>query len=144
VVGLGAEPAGNGRFRFTPLIACSILTRRAVWSVLAAFCSSVKLPPRGFLNGQRALELLTAAPPRLITLDLNMPHLSGVEVLSRIRATPRLHDLPVVVLTSREDVPPVVQAQATLVMHKPFDIPELLATAATFLGAPLQARAVGA
>lgn len=94
-------------------------------------------------HGQRALELLAAAPPGLMTLDLNMPHLSGVEVLSQIRATPRLHDLPVVVLTSREEVPVVVQAQATLVMQKPFDIPELLAAAAAFLEAPFQARAVG-
>lgn len=95
-------------------------------------------------HGQQALDLLATASPRLMTLDLNMPHLSGVEVLSRIRATPRLGDLPVVVLTSREDVPPVVQAQATLVVHKPFDIPDLLAVAAAFLGAPLQARAIGA
>jgi CheY-like chemotaxis protein len=38
--------------------------------------------------------------PCLILLDLNMPGLSGIEVLKWIRTTPRVCTLPVVVLTS--------------------------------------------
>jgi CheY-like chemotaxis protein len=38
--------------------------------------------------------------PCLVLLDLNMPGLSGIEVLKWIRTTPRVCTLPVVVLTS--------------------------------------------
>lgn len=39
----------------------------------------------------------------LVLLDLNLPKLSGLEVLKQIRAHPRTHDLPVVVITSSDD-----------------------------------------
>src|SRR6185437_3592054 len=38
--------------------------------------------------------------PRLILLDLNLPKVSGIEVLARIKSDPATHKLPVVVLSS--------------------------------------------
>jgi CheY-like chemotaxis protein len=40
------------------------------------------------------------APPCLILLDLNMPGMTGIDVLKWIRSTPRVCTLPVIVLTS--------------------------------------------
>lgn len=48
-----------------------------------------------------------APRPGLILLDLNMPRKDGREALSEIKADPRLHSIPVVVLTTsraEEDV----------------------------------------
>ena len=45
--------------------------------------------------------------PRVVFLDLNMPRVDGMEVLRRLRATPRTRELPVVILSwskQREDV----------------------------------------
>jgi two-component system, chemotaxis family, response regulator Rcp1 len=59
-----------------------------------------------FEDGQSALAHLRETAnelPDLILLDLNMPGLSGHEVLNEIRADSRLMRLPVLVLSSSED-----------------------------------------
>ena len=46
-----------------------------------------------------------AKPPKVVLLDLRLPKVGGVEVLRRIKADERTHNIPVVVITSsREDV----------------------------------------
>lgn len=60
-------------------------------------------------DGEEALAALqdwaaTGAPlPSVILLDLHLPGLGGLEVLSRIRAQPGIGKIPVVVLTSSRD-----------------------------------------
>jgi two-component system response regulator len=65
-------------------------------------------------DGAQALEYLFGtgahssrageAKPRVVLLDLNLPRLSGLEVLKRIRSDERTKHLPVVVLTSSADL----------------------------------------
>lgn len=55
-------------------------------------------------DGERALHRLQdGEPPDLILLDINMPKLDGFEVLSAIRAHPKLCLLPVIMLSSSRD-----------------------------------------
>ena len=73
---------------------------------LAAQQSNVPSKFRHFEDGQSALEYMRDADhelPDLILLDLNMPGLSGHEVLSEIRSDAHLLRLPVLVLTSSEE-----------------------------------------
>jgi CheY-like chemotaxis protein len=60
--------------------------------------------------------------PHLILLDLNLPRLNGREVLERVRATPQLRSVPVIVLTTssrREDVRAMYAAGANTYIEKP-------------------------
>ena len=62
--------------------------------------------------------------PDLILLDLNLPKLSGHEVLLRLRGTPRLKAVPVVVLTTsrrQEDVAAMYASGANTYIEKPED-----------------------
>lgn len=41
--------------------------------------------------------------PKVVLLDLRLPRVDGIEVLSQVRAHPETRDLPVVVLTSSKE-----------------------------------------
>lgn len=51
-------------------------------------------------DGVEALEAVQTSSPDLVLLDLQMPRLTGQEVLTRLRADVRFVDLPVVALTA--------------------------------------------
>jgi CheY-like chemotaxis protein len=74
-------------------------------------------------QGAHALDPAWRSPD-LILLDLNLPRLDGREVLQRIRATPALRPVPVVVLTTSrrsEDVQQMYAAGANTYIEKPTD-----------------------
>ncbi len=54
-------------------------------------------------NGQEAIDLLTTHTPRLIFLDMLMPHVNGVQVLDYIATQPRLGSTYVVIASSASD-----------------------------------------
>ena len=56
-------------------------------------------------DGVAALDYLQRGTtlPSVVLLDLNLPRLSGLEVLERLRADPRTRLVPVVILTSSRD-----------------------------------------
>ncbi len=61
-----------------------------------------------FADGGTALDHLfspevLANEPMLILLDLNLPDMSGIDILQRVKADDRLKRAPVVVLTTTDD-----------------------------------------
>lgn len=53
-------------------------------------------------DGQAGLEVALKEQPDLIVTDLRMPHLSGIEMLEKLRETDWGKSVPVVVLTADE------------------------------------------
>jgi two-component system, chemotaxis family, response regulator Rcp1 len=85
-------------------------------------------------DGETALDtLLAGGPPDLVLLDLNLPRLSGHEVLAGLRdaADPALRRVPVVVLSSSAAVHDVQRSYELGASHiaKPADMDGLLAVA---------------
>lgn len=83
-------------------------------------------------DGEQALEFLKregeyadAVRPDLILLDLNLPKVTGAEVLKEIRETSGLKSLPVVVLTTSDadkDIYESYELQANCYITKPVDL----------------------
>ena len=78
-------------------------------------------------NGLEALELLGSQEESgvdVVLLDLEMPELDGYETLARIKADDRLRHLPVIVISSVDELDSVVRCienGATDYLPKPFD-----------------------
>ena len=75
-------------------------------------------------DGVEALERVTATRPDIVLLDLEMPRVDGFEVLARLRADPATRELPVIVVTGREDVAAIdraFEAGATSFLVKPIN-----------------------
>lgn len=81
-----------------------------------------------------ALERSNVACPKLVVLDLNLPKISGREVLKRIRSSGRCASTPVIILSSSDadrDREDTRQLGATKYLKKPSDLSQFMAIGAT-------------
>lgn len=72
--------------------------------------AGISNPIRHFTDGTTALDYLWNDPhgpahngPALVLLDLNLPDMSGIDILAKIKGDPLLRRTPVVVLTTTDD-----------------------------------------
>jgi diguanylate cyclase (GGDEF)-like protein len=76
----------------------------------------------------QALETIRRERPALLLLDLNMPHVSGFDILQAVRQDRELQYLPVIVLTAMTDAASKLKALelgASEFLAKPVDASEL-------------------
>ena len=113
----------NGRI----LIVDDVATNRIVYRArLAAACYEPMLAA----TGAECLTMARSERPDLILLDLNLPDISGTDVLRELRATPQTRDIRVIVLTAAQDSQSrlaAFSAGADDVVAKPASEPMLLA-----------------
>ena len=99
------------------------------------------------LDGESALEAVAASQPDIVLLDIVMPGLDGYEVLKRLRADPATQDLPVMFLSSLEEVASKAKGfelGANDYLTKPFQILEVKARVRSLLKAKAYSDAVKA
>jgi len=87
-------------------------------------------------DGVEAMEYLRrvgkykdVTKPDLILLDLNMPRMNGLEVLSEVKSDDNLKQIPVVMLTvskSEEDILNSYSLHANCYINKPVDLDQFL------------------
>jgi diguanylate cyclase (GGDEF)-like protein len=90
-----------------------------------------------FADGIDAFEGVLRERPAVAVLDVMLPGMDGLEILSRLREVPACGDLPVLMLTalSRDaDVVRAFEAGVSDYMRKPFSPAELVARIRTLLG----------
>jgi two-component system chemotaxis response regulator CheY len=98
----------------------------AIRKILVRVLSQTDLPIKQVLeasDGSEALKIVETNDVSLILSDINMPNVDGLELLTRLRASPKWKDLSVVMITtegSQAKVMEAVQLGAKGYVRKPF------------------------
>jgi CheY-like chemotaxis protein len=83
-------------------------------------------------DGKSALALVRTWPPDLILLDYSLPGMTGDEFIRAYHQTPEPH-APIILLTGRRmELADATAMGATGVLHKPFEVTDLLDVVASF------------
>jgi two-component system chemotaxis response regulator CheY len=98
----------------------------AIRKILVRVLSQTDLPIRNLheaSDGAEALKILEENEISLVLSDINMPNVDGIELLTRIKATPKWKQLAVVMITtegSQAKVMEAVHLGAKGYLRKPF------------------------
>jgi len=103
------------------------------------------LEKRGFevqsaTNGIEALEVLASLQPDLIITDMQMPHMTGSELITALKAKEETATIPIVILAGRMSGFDHQETRANYAIFKDIDIDAQLQLAvASALGEPISA-----
>lgn len=89
-------------------------------------------------DGQAGIDVAKTEPPDLIITDIEMPKLSGVEMIRRLREQPQWRQVPILVISAYDsgNLSDAMQAGATGSMRKPVHIEVLSILIRRLLSAP--------
>jgi CheY-like chemotaxis protein len=87
-------------------------------------------------NGQEALDLMSKARPDLVVCDVMMPVLDGREMLRRMRASPELAPIPVIMMSAAPSAFTGAGVDSSALLRKPFRLETLQEMVTRIIGPP--------
>lgn len=97
--------------------------------LVQAYLESLDCVTEVAVDGLQALEKAAEVRPDLIILDIMMPKMSGFEVCRRLKADPKLRDIPVLMLTALNefgDIEKGVESGTDDFLSKPINKSDLI------------------
>ena len=97
--------------------------------LLVAYLETIECEIETATDGAEALEKVEKNPPDLILLDVMMPRMSGFECCRKLKSTPRMRDIPILMVTAlnaMEDIEQAVDCGTDDFISKPVNRLELV------------------
>src|SRR5450432_768751 len=103
-------------------------------SMLIRYTVCRYLEDRGFAvesatNGEEALEVLSRVKPDLIFTDMQMPKMSGSELITALKSKPETAAVPIIIVAGRGSGPTESEKRGNFVIYKDIDIETQIAKA---------------
>ena len=89
-------------------------------------------------NGEEAITAIATVMPNLMTLDLDLPGISGEVLLKEVRQRDDTQELPVVIVSAKHPISQEIRKLAQAIVPKPFDIDEFLTVIRNIIPPPPQ------
>ncbi len=105
--------------------------------LVSATLQKFQIDCRVACDGAQALQMVKELRPSALVLDVNMPGMDGFDVLMRLRADTHTRDIPVILLTARQQEEDVMRGfgyGAADYVVKPFKPTELAARVSRLVG----------
>ena len=103
-----------------------------ITGLLDIFLTQLRYDVQCARDGSEAVEIAAAFQPHVVLLDLHMPGMSGIEVLSRLHA--QRPGLPVILITGDEQLARRTTRHSTVgLLIKPFNLADVSQAVATAL-----------
>lgn len=96
-----------------------------------------------FMNGKTGYENIQRINPALLISDIQLPEMSGYEIVSNMKADPETQNIPVIMLTAFDDTSHILKAYKNFVddyIVKPCNFKLLIARALQFVAMDLKAK----
>jgi two-component system cell cycle response regulator DivK len=90
-------------------------------------------------TAEEGLRLAVESPPALVLMDIQLPGMSGIEALVRLRADPRTRSIPVIAVTASamdQDRQKILSAGFDGYQSKPINVKEFVAAVRQMLDGP--------
>jgi two-component system chemotaxis response regulator CheY len=79
-------------------------------------------------DGQKAYDRLSVEKFEFVVSDWNMPNMTGIDLLRKVRATPQIKDIPFLMVTAeakQENIVEAIKAGVSNYIVKPFTVATL-------------------
>ncbi len=114
-------------------------------SILTDFIKSCNYDAQSAPNGDLGLKLTQKNIPDLVLLDITLPNMSGIDVLTRIKSESKTKDIPVIMCTALKqlnEVETCCKLGAEGYITKPFDLERVYKMIKPYLENPLPIKAL--
>ncbi len=101
---------------------------RMILNIYKATLHELGYDPVLFEFPASALEWLKAEKPLMVLTDLNMPEITGIQLVKRVRETYNGEQLPIIMVTTQnesQDNEAAMAAGVSAILHKPFNVKTL-------------------
>ena len=110
-----------------------------ILELMRSVLSEFGFEPATACSGEEALAKAAKTRPDLVLLDIQMPGMSGEQVVERLRSDPTVDGVPILMVSGHPmtgDEARALGADGTV--HKPFELSALIDTIRKHLARPMQ------